>query len=76
MKLIARKPCSFGGKQFYIGDEIPSKLVLDPALQEKRGVLIRIKEEAADVKKASAKKGGKKPVEEAGEQPVEEAGEQ
>ena len=39
MKLIAKKPCSFGGKKFYIGDEIPTELVLDPRAQEKMGVL-------------------------------------
>lgn len=39
MKLIALKPCSFGGKKFYIGDEIPAEFVLDPQVQEKRGVL-------------------------------------
>lgn len=41
MKLIATRPCNFGGKRFYIGDEIPSELVLDPAAQEKMGVLVR-----------------------------------
>lgn len=40
MKLIAKKPCSFGGKQFFIGDEIPAEIVLDPKVQEKRGVLV------------------------------------
>ena len=39
MKLIARKACSFGGKKFYIGDEIPAELVLDPKTQEQREVL-------------------------------------
>ena len=40
MKLIAKKPCSFGGEQFYIGDEIPAEIVLNPKEQEKRGVLV------------------------------------
>jgi len=40
MKLIAKRPCSFGGKQFFIGDEIPAELVIDPKCQEKRGVLV------------------------------------
>ena len=40
MKLIAKKPCSFGGEQFYIGDEIPAEIVLDPKAQEKMGVLV------------------------------------
>lgn len=40
MKLIAKKPCGFGGKKFYIGDEIPAEYVLNPKAQEKRGVLV------------------------------------
>lgn len=39
MKLIAKRPCSFGGKKFYVGDEVPRDLVLDPASQEKLGIL-------------------------------------
>ena len=39
MKLIAQKPCSFGGRKFYIDDEIPVEYVLDPKLQQKQGVL-------------------------------------
>ena len=39
MKLIAKKPCSFGGERFYIGDEIPVKLVQNPKTQEKYGNL-------------------------------------
>lgn len=39
MKLIAQKPCSFGGKKFYIGDVIPTEYVLDPKAQEAMGVL-------------------------------------
>lgn len=39
MKLIATKPCSFGGRQFYIGDEIPMELVADAKAQEKIGVI-------------------------------------
>lgn len=38
-QLIAKKPCSFGGLQFYIGSEIPADLVADPAIQERLGVL-------------------------------------
>lgn len=38
-KLIALKPCSFGGVQFYIGDEIPIELVSSPAKQEQLGVI-------------------------------------
>lgn len=39
MRLIAKKPCSFGGRQFYIGDEVPENLVSDAKLQEKYGVI-------------------------------------
>lgn len=39
MKLIAKQPCSFGGKRFYIGDEIPVDLVKEPKTQEKYGKL-------------------------------------
>ena len=39
MKLIAQKRCSFGGKKFYIGDEIPAELVLNPKAQESMGVI-------------------------------------
>ncbi len=39
MRLIANKPCSFGGRKFYIGDEIPENLVADARLQEKMGII-------------------------------------
>lgn len=39
MRLIAKKPCSFGGQKFYIGDEVPENLVADAKLQEKYGVI-------------------------------------
>jgi len=39
MELIAKKPCSFGGKKFFIGEKIPEGLVTDPAAQEKLGVI-------------------------------------
>lgn len=39
MKLIAKKPCSFGGKAFFINDEIPASVVLNPKQQEELGVL-------------------------------------
>ena len=49
MKLIAKKRCSFGGKKFYIGDEIPVELVLNPKAQESMGV-IAIASDMADNK--------------------------
>lgn len=39
MKLIAKIPCSFGGKKFFIGDVIPAEDVLNPKAQEKLGVI-------------------------------------
>lgn len=39
MKLIAKKPCSFGGQKFYIGDEIPADLVADVKQQEQYGMI-------------------------------------
>ncbi len=39
MRLIAKKPCRFGGRQFYIGDEIPTDLVADARAQEKMGTI-------------------------------------
>ena len=34
MALIAKKPCSFGGKAFFIGEEVPDELVMDAEYQE------------------------------------------
>ena len=39
MRLIAKKPCSFDGKKFFIGDEIPAECVSNPKAQEKMGVI-------------------------------------
>lgn len=39
MKIIALKPCNFGGHKFLIGDEIPEELVQNPNEQKKRGVV-------------------------------------
>lgn len=39
MKLIAKTPCSFGGKKFFIGNDIPAEYVLNPKAQEKLGVI-------------------------------------
>ena len=44
MRLIAKKPCSFGGRQFYIGDEIPENLVADGKRQEEYGVITIVKD--------------------------------
>lgn len=47
MKLIAKKPCGFGGKKFYIGDEIPAEYVLNPKAQETMGNLVIVNDEVA-----------------------------
>ena len=39
MRLIAKKPCSYGGKKFFIGDEIPAELVANIEREEKLGVI-------------------------------------
>ena len=39
MRLVALKPCSFGGKKFKIGNEVPQELVANPKLQAKMDVL-------------------------------------
>ena len=46
MKLIAKKPCSFGGERFYISDEIPVELVQEPKTQEKYGILAIVEGDA------------------------------
>lgn len=45
MKLIAKQPCSFGGKRFYIGEEIPVELVQEPKTQEKFGKLVIVNDD-------------------------------
>lgn len=42
MRLVANKPCSFGGKKFLIGDEVPANLVLNPNKQIKMGTLSKL----------------------------------
>lgn len=58
MKLIAKQPCSFGGKRFYIGDEIPVELVQEPKTQEKYGKLAIVNDEAIPAVLDSAEPGG------------------
>lgn len=49
MKLIAKKPCSFGGQKFYIGDEVPAELVTDPKKQESYGSIAIVNEDSVGV---------------------------
>lgn len=39
MKLIAKKRCSYGGRKFFAGDEIPADIVLNVEREEKLGVI-------------------------------------
>lgn len=39
MRLIAKKPCNFGGRDFFIGENIPLELVAEPKKQEGLGVI-------------------------------------
>ena len=63
MKLIAQKPCSFGGKRFYIGDEIPAQLILNPHAQAKMGVVAIVNDEAAAVSPDTADEETRSPAE-------------
>lgn len=46
MRLIAKKPCSYAGKKFFIGDEIPAELVVNIEREEKLGVISAANDEA------------------------------
>ena len=39
MKYIAKKPCNFCGKRYFIGEEIPAEKILDPIAQKMMGVI-------------------------------------
>ena len=43
MRLIAKKPCCFGGRKYYIGEEIPLEYVANPKLQKEFGIIDIIK---------------------------------
>ena len=49
MRLIAKKPCNFGGKRFYAGEEIPAELVTEPKKQERLGVIAIANDESEGV---------------------------
>lgn len=42
----ALKPCTFAGRKFIIGDEIPADLVLNPQKLLKRGTIVQVNGEA------------------------------
>ena len=45
MRLIARRPCSFGGKKYFIGDEVPAEDVINPTVHEDQGRLAIVKDD-------------------------------
>lgn len=49
MKLIAKKPCRFGGRKFFINEEIPAEFVACAEVQERLGVLAIVEEKAAEI---------------------------
>lgn len=42
MRYIARKPCSFGGKKYLIGEDVPADVVLDGKRQVALGTLAAV----------------------------------
>lgn len=55
MKLIALKPCSFGGIRYYRGDEIPTDAVCNPKVQEKRGTILIVSDDKNDIESDNAR---------------------
>ena len=45
MRYIARKPCSFGGKKYLIGEDVPADVVLDGKRQVALGTLAAVQDE-------------------------------
>ena len=45
MRYIARKPCSFGGKKYLIGEDVPADVVLDGKRQVALGTLAVVQDE-------------------------------
>lgn len=54
MKYIAKKPCNFG-KKYFIGEEIPAEMILDPIAQKMMGVIEVVE---GDSSNADQKEGG------------------
>lgn len=45
MRYIARKPCSFGGKKYLIGEDVPADVVLDGKRQVALGTLAVVRDD-------------------------------
>ena len=54
MKLIAKKRCSYGGRKFFAGDEIPADIVLNVEREEKLGVISIANDEAGGPEQSGA----------------------
>ena len=54
MKLIAKKRCSYGGRKFFAGDEIPADIVLNVEREEKLGVISIANDEAGGLEESGA----------------------
>lgn len=55
MKYIAKKPCNFG-KKYFIGEEIPAEMILDPIAQKMMGVIEVVEGDSSD---ADPEEGGR-----------------
>lgn len=55
MKLIALKPCSFGGIRYYRGDEIPTDEVCNPKVQKERGIISIVPDDKNDIESDNAR---------------------
>ena len=47
MRDIARRPCSFGGKKYLIGEDVPADVVLDGKRQVALGTLAAVQDDKA-----------------------------
>lgn len=45
MRYIARRPCSFGGKKYMIGEDVPADVVLDGKRQVALGTLAAVQDD-------------------------------
>lgn len=45
MRYIARKPCSFGGRKYLIGEDVPADIVLDGKRQVALGTLAAVQDD-------------------------------
>lgn len=58
MRYIARRPCSFGGKKYLIGEDVPADVVLDGKRQVALGTLAARREADTDAPDIAIAIGG------------------